>query len=96
MKKIADATGGFAPQAPDVVYDVAFLAQAGASLTSATVPAGLRRLIIEVLSLDPRPGYRGGDEPERVYGMLLAGHNVRWRVVDGRVEVLEISPGEPR
>ena len=93
---IADATGGFAPQAPDVALKVVFSVQADASLTSATASAGLRQLIIEVLSLDPRPGYRRGDEPERVYGMLLAGHNVRWRVVDGCVEVLEITPGEPR
>ena len=94
--RVADATGGFAPQAPDATLEVAFSVQADASLTSAAAPAGLRQLIIEVLSLDPRPAYRRGDEPERVYGVLLAGHNIRWRVVDGGVEVLEIAPGEPR
>jgi hypothetical protein len=44
----------------------------------------------EVLSFDPRPQYH--DDPTRVYGMPFAGKDVRFRVVDERVEVVEIRP----
>ena len=47
---------------------------------------------IEVLALDPRPAYRQGAEPGRVYGMRLAGTNVGWQVTDTGVEVLDITP----
>lgn len=91
---ISDARGGFAPRRPDAELAVRFSAGADASLESDAVSDDLRQLIVEVLALDPRPAYRQGDEPARVYGVLLAGHNVRWRVVDGVVEVLEIRPNE--
>ena len=91
---IAGATGGFAQQRPDAALAVRFSDAALTLLESGAVSGDLRQLIVEVLALDPRPAYRRDDEPERVYGMLLAGHNVRWRVVDGVVEVLEITPGE--
>jgi tRNA-Thr(GGU) m(6)t(6)A37 methyltransferase TsaA len=44
----------------------------------------------EVLSFDPRPQYH--DDPTRVYGMPFAGKDVRFRVIDERVEVVEIRP----
>lgn len=44
--------------------------------------------LIEVLSLDPRPSYQ--EEPDRIYGMEYAGHDVRFRVEDGVLYVTEI------
>ena len=42
----------------------------------------------EVLSLDPRPRYH--DDPHRIYGMPFASHDVRFRVNDNTVEVVEV------
>lgn len=43
----------------------------------------------QILSQDPRPRYH--DDAERVYGMPFAGRDVRFRVVDGVVTVVEVS-----
>ena len=42
----------------------------------------------QVLSLDPRPAYQHDDE--RVYGMLFAGLNVKFRVTEQNVEIVDI------
>lgn len=47
--------------------------------------------LVEVLGLDPRPSYQ--NDPERVYGLSFAGMNVRFRVSDGVLYVVEILPG---
>ncbi|MDJ0738860.1 MAG: tRNA (N6-threonylcarbamoyladenosine(37)-N6)-methyltransferase TrmO [Gammaproteobacteria bacterium] len=87
---IADASGGYAPTPPEAVLDVRFTPTAQAALAAADDGTALRALIVDVLTLDPRPAYRPDVEPDRVYGALLAGHDVRWRV-DGRgAEVLDV------
>ncbi len=55
-------------------------------------PTELRRLIVDVLSLDPRPAYRRGEEG-RMHGVTLAGHNVRWYARSGSFVVEEVWPG---
>lgn len=45
--------------------------------------------LTEVLSLDPRPSYH--DDPERVYGLSFAGFNVRFKVAEGILTVVEIK-----
>ena len=50
----------------------------------AVIPA-----LVETLSLDPRPSYH--DDPERVYGLSFAGHNVRFKVNDGVLTVVGIE-----
>ena len=42
-----------------------------------------------VLELDPRPQYQ--DIPEKVYGMLFAGKDVKFRVSDGVVRVVGVE-----
>lgn len=42
----------------------------------------------QVLSLDPRPHYH--DDPERIYGMPYAGHDIRFQVTDGTLHVVSI------
>ena len=44
--------------------------------------------LADVLALDPRPHYH--DSPERIYGMAFCGHDVRFRVAQGCVEVVEV------
>ena len=89
---ISQATGGFAPAAPEAGLVVSFNDQAEKDLAGLRNTAEMRALVTEVLALDPRPAYRQGPEPERVYGMRLAGLNVRWRVADDGVEVVGIRP----
>ncbi len=45
--------------------------------------------LLEILSQDPRPQYQ--DDPERVYGLLFEGHNVRFRVQDGVLTVISLE-----
>lgn len=45
--------------------------------------------LTEVLSLDPRPSYH--DDQERVYGLSFAGFNVRFKVAEGILTVVEIK-----
>ena len=49
-----------------------------------TTLLGLR----QVLAQDPRPRFH--DDEERIYGMPFAGYDVRFRVVDGVVVVVEV------
>lgn len=42
----------------------------------------------QVLAQDPRPRFH--DDEKRIYGMLFAGYDVRFRVVDGVVVVVEV------
>jgi tRNA-Thr(GGU) m(6)t(6)A37 methyltransferase TsaA len=89
---LAGATGGFAPSAPEAGLDVSFSAQAEDDLAVMRSPEAMRALVTEVLALDPRPAYRQGAEPERIYGVQLAGFNVRWQVAGAGAEVLDIKP----
>lgn len=48
-----------------------------------------RKSLLAVLAHDPRPTYQ--NDPERVYGMEFAGHNVRFTVADGVLTVVELD-----
>ena len=43
----------------------------------------------QTLSLDPRPHYQ--NDPQKVYGMPFAGRDVRFRVADGVLTIVEIK-----
>lgn len=59
-----------------------------------TVPDDVVALMKQVLALDLRPAYQAG-EKGRVYGMALAGWNVRWKHTGQEVEVIEVHPLDP-
>ena len=47
--------------------------------------------LVKVLALDPRPQYQ--EQPNRVYGMPFAGHDVRFTVsLDGVLRVVDVQP----
>ena len=80
VEAVPDAKGGFAEAAPvrmEVVFQFDDLEGCD------------RRLISEALSLDPRPAYH--DDPERIYGCLLAGYEVKWRAEEGKIKVLSAA-----
>ena len=45
--------------------------------------------LIETLSLDPRPSYH--NDPDRVYGMSFSGYNVRFKVADDVLTIIDIT-----
>ena len=53
------------------------------------VDSGKLEALSAVLALDPRPSYH--DDPERIYGLAFAGFNIRFKVAEGRVTVVEID-----
>lgn len=53
------------------------------------LPEEKRIALAGILSLDPRPAYQ--DDPDKIYGLNFAGHNVRFKVQDSSVIVLDIS-----
>lgn len=82
VESVPEARGGFAENAPKKM-EVFIPPELSEGLTEAEVA-----LIMETLSLDPRPAYH--DESERVYGMKLSGRNIRWRVQEDQVFLLDI------
>ena len=44
--------------------------------------------LLEILAQDPRPQYQ--DDPERIYGLLYEGRNIRFRVADGILTVVDV------
>ena len=45
--------------------------------------------LLELLAQDPRPQYQ--DDPERIYGLLYEGRNVRFRVCGGTLSVVAVE-----
>lgn len=83
---IPEARAGFAPEPPPRLHvrwkDTALQAARQHS-------AQMQGIVEEVLSFDPRPAYQ--DDPQRIYGVLLAGCNVRFRIDRDGVEIVEIT-----
>ena len=44
--------------------------------------------LLEILAQDPRPQYQ--DDPERIYGLLYEGRNIRFRVADDILTVVDV------
>ena len=93
VDSIPDARGGFAPAAPERRLPVRFTPLAERQLRQRADGERVRELIRGLLEIDPRPAYRGEEEGERVFGMRLHDFDLRWRVMQGRVEVLELAAG---
>lgn len=48
------------------------------------------KALVRILESDPRPGYQ--EMPERVYGFVFSGWEIRFQVADGCAKVLSITP----
>lgn len=81
-----EATGGFTDTAGDFLLKVEFPPE-----LLERVPEDRREALIGVLSHDPRPSYQRN--AERVYGMEFAGVNVRFRVSEDVLTVVEVNNG---
>lgn len=91
---LPNTRSGFATEPPVNVFDVVFSEAAESQLLNRYEPQELRRFIMNLLSLDPRPAYSGASagSRERVYGMRLYDFDLRWRVDGVQVEVLTLNP----
>lgn len=79
-----DARGGFADHRKDYSLKV----QCSEDLLS-QLPKNLREGLIQSLSQDPRPGYQR--DSDRIYGFKYGGFEVRFRVIENTLEVVDIS-----
>ena len=79
-----EAMAGFAGEVRDYGLQVDFPEE-----LLSVLPADKREAAIQVLSQDPRPGYRHGDS-ERRYGTKFAGFDLRFVVTGGVLRVVEV------
>ena len=79
-----DATGGFTDTAGEFLLNVNFPTELLQML-----PSEKRDAAIGVLSHDPRPSYQR--KPDRVYGLTFAGFDIRFKVSDDQLTVVEVT-----
>ena len=53
------------------------------------LPENKRKAAVAVLAQDPRPSYQ--DDPERIYGIEFVGFDIRFKVKDENLKVVEIE-----
>lgn len=79
-----DAVGGFTDTASDFLLEVDFPAHLLGKL-----PKNKQQAVVAILSHDPRPSYQR--KPERVYGLVFAGYNIRFTVEENTLHVKEVT-----
>ncbi len=79
-----DARGGFTDDTPRHMLQVDFPAE-----LAARVPGGKLAALTGVLANDPRPAYQ--NDPERTYGFIFAGMEIRFRVSGQTLTVMDIQ-----
>ncbi|MDD0823427.1 tRNA (N6-threonylcarbamoyladenosine(37)-N6)-methyltransferase TrmO [Mannheimia sp. AT1] len=80
-----NAISGFAQHKPEAKLEVSFSEEAKQAVEFCQNFAkfGIEQpltFITEIIQQDPRPAYQQGKASERIYGMNLAGYNIRWQV----------------
>ena len=83
-----EARAGWAGASPQARASEQILIPAG---LAATLPAEVLALARQLLALDLQPAYQAVDSG-RIYGMTVAGWNLRWRHVGDAVEVVDARP----
>jgi len=78
-----EAVSGFATKPAEYLLTVDFPEE-----LLSKVPESQRKSLIAVLEHDPRPQYQ--DDPERIYGMAFAHLEVRFKVEQKHLTVVEI------
>lgn len=82
---VPEATGGFAVPAGEAELEVVVPAELREKLPEERLPA-----LLQILRLDPRPGYQHDDA--RIYRFPYAGFEIAFRVKDSVLTVTEILP----
>ena len=79
-----EATGGFTDTAGEFLLNVEFPEE-----LLNILPVEKREAAIGVLSHDPRPSYQR--KPDRIYGLTFAGFDIRFKVAEDILTVVEIN-----
>ena len=79
-----EATGGFTDNAGEFILKVDFPVH-----LLNLLPEEKREAAIGVLSHDPRPSYQR--KPDRVYGLTFAGYDIRFKVAEDMLTVVEVN-----
>ena len=79
-----EAKGGFASAVNWDLLEVDFPEE-----LLSRVPESKRDSLVQVLAQDPRPSFH--DDPERIYGFVFAGFEIRFRVNDAKLTVISCS-----
>ena len=79
-----EATGGFTDTAGEFLLEVYFPAD-----LLALLPEDKRDAAKAVLSHDPRPSYQR--KPDRIYGLTFAGFDIRFKVNEDILTVVEVT-----
>ncbi len=82
-----EALNGFALSSKDGTLEVEFPNE-----LLEIIPKAKRKALVSVLAQDPRPQYQ--DDPERIYGMDFAGYNIKFKVENGILTVIQASETE--
>ncbi|WP_180034612.1 MULTISPECIES: tRNA (N6-threonylcarbamoyladenosine(37)-N6)-methyltransferase TrmO [unclassified Acinetobacter] len=92
---VMDAQSGYAQDEPErksVIWSEAAELQKKQLIGMGSLEMQTVLELQEVLSLDPRPAYQ--QDEERVYGMLFAGLNVKFRIESEKILLLKILKSE--
>ncbi len=81
-----DATGGFTDTAGSFLLKVDF-----PSTLLEQLPESKRRAAVALLEHDPRPSYQR--DSQRIYGLPFAGFDIRFRVEEDMLTVLDVKKG---
>lgn len=81
-----EARAGFAGAVKDYHLEVAFPEE-----LLAKIPEEKQEALCEVLAQDPRPSYQA--DADRIYGFPFAGNEIKFRVREGVLEVMEVISG---
>ena len=87
---VPEAAGGYAGES---ISRLPVELEAAAAEDFGRLPSRARALLMEALSLDPRPATQVAD-PERVFGASLCGCNVRFTIREGVCRILGIERAE--
>lgn len=79
-----EASGGYSEKYGEYLLDVQIPESIAAAL-----PPEMRSAVAGILSQDPRPSYQ--DDPQRIYGLRYADRNIRFRIENKTVYVIEIE-----
>ena len=82
-----DAISGFADTKKEYALQVDFPEE-----LLAAVPVSKQKVLLELLSEDPRPQYI--EDPERIYGFAFANLEIKFSVANGVLTVKEVTASD--
>ena len=88
-----DATGGWTDSLDIPELSVCFSDDIAVKLETIFSSTQIEALK-EILAQDPRPGYQ--DEPNRRYGMLYGGYDIRFTISDDTLTICEVAEPGPQ